>query len=161
MPNWCENKVTISGPEAERERFRRAVKGPDREGNSCDLNFDKLVPVPDGFYETDQWWEFCNSRWGTKWLPLSMDVTVNEGSLSYQFDTANSPALAVFEEAAAQFPLLIFDYAWAELSNELAGWARFADGGTRASGEPSDEGLKAFAIEHGFADEEWWQANMS
>ena len=55
MPNWCANKLTITGPEAEVQAFKEKAVGhspwskPEELVNVEPnvLNFHSLVPVPD------------------------------------------------------------------------------------------------------------------
>ena len=52
MPNWCHNKLTIMGPEADVRSFKEKATGrcpwlkPDETEVEV-LNFHSLVPVPD------------------------------------------------------------------------------------------------------------------
>jgi len=41
MPNWCENRLEVSGPKADRDAF---VKNVSRENTA--LSLDALCPMP-------------------------------------------------------------------------------------------------------------------
>lgn len=126
MPNWCTNSVTISHAEPEAlERLAAAV----REGKF--LNF--AIPVPEELnivagrvgaddnpdqidlerreaenlkkYGAKNWYDFCVSRWGTKWEVEAYEgqsVEVSEGVVSFGFDSAWSPPCGVYEELVEQ-----------------------------------------------------------
>ena len=51
MPNWCLNKLTITGPEADVQAFKAKAVGhspwEEPEGDPDALNFHSLVPVPE------------------------------------------------------------------------------------------------------------------
>jgi len=46
MPNWCENRVTISGDAEEIQKFRETIEGPDHHGDKSIFSFHKLLPMP-------------------------------------------------------------------------------------------------------------------
>src|ERR1035438_5932980 len=74
MPNWCQNNLTITGPEAEVQAFKAKAVGhspwEEPEGEPDGLNFHSLVPVPEevlkaGYESAGYDWEQKN--WGCKW----------------------------------------------------------------------------------------------
>ena len=75
MPNWCYNKLTITGPEADVRSFKEKAAGPcpwlkPDETEVEVLNFHSLVPVPDevlqaGYEAAGYDWE--RENWGCKW----------------------------------------------------------------------------------------------
>ena len=46
MPNWCENRVTISGDAEDIVKFREVVEGPDHHGDDSIFSFNRLIPMP-------------------------------------------------------------------------------------------------------------------
>ena len=52
MPNWCENRVTISGDTEDIAKFRETVEGLDHHGEDSVLSFHKLIPMPDELIDT-------------------------------------------------------------------------------------------------------------
>ena len=46
MPNWCSNRVTISGDAADVKAFKEAVKGYSSNFNNL-FSFDAIIPFPD------------------------------------------------------------------------------------------------------------------
>ena len=46
MPNWCSNRVTISGDEEVIKEFRKVMEGPDHHGDDSIFSFNRLIPMP-------------------------------------------------------------------------------------------------------------------
>ncbi len=46
MPNWCENRVTISGDSEDIIKFRGVMEGPDHHGVDSIFSFNQLIPMP-------------------------------------------------------------------------------------------------------------------
>lgn len=121
MPNWCNNRVVISHEDtAKLEALAVAV----REGKFC----NHVIPVPEDLqivagrvgddtnpdqvelerrsaeniqkYGVANWYDFCVSRWGTKWDvdPYDpADVVINNNTIEFGFDSAWSPPTGVYE----------------------------------------------------------------
>ena len=127
MPNWCNNNVTISHPDRKvMVRLARAV----RAGQFL----DHIIPVPEDLqivagrvgsddnpdqielerreaenlakHGAKNWYDFCTSRWGTKWnvSPYDRsDVRVDpNNTISFGFDSAWSPPIGVYEAMVEQ-----------------------------------------------------------
>lgn len=123
MPNWCNNNVTISHKDSAKvEALAEAV----REGKFC----NHVIPVPEdlqitaGFlgdteaqkelerktaenvakYGHGNWYDFCTSRWGTKWdvEPYDPAVVVVGNTVEFGFDSAWAPPIGVYEELVEQ-----------------------------------------------------------
>lgn len=118
MPNWCSNGVTISHEDpAKIKALAEAMK----DGKFC--NF--VIPVPQeltetiaGSYGDDEkqraleeqtarnvekygvgnWYDFCVSRWGTKWDVGGDGYEAQDipGGLMLTFDSAWSPPIDAF-----------------------------------------------------------------
>lgn len=54
MPNWCHNRLVVSGPAVELDRFAHAASGEDEEGNPRPLSLARLVPEPEGLTERQE-----------------------------------------------------------------------------------------------------------
>ena len=52
MPNWCENRVTISGDAEDIVKFRELMEGPDHHGEDSIFSFNQLLPMPKALIDT-------------------------------------------------------------------------------------------------------------
>lgn len=113
MPNWCNNQITITGPNSVIDKIEKIVG----EENSKDglLNFFKQMPkeldgttapsssadgpqpMVDGF---DNWYDWRCENWGTKWEVCEFygvdrqyltETSEGESTISFAFDSAWSP----------------------------------------------------------------------
>jgi hypothetical protein len=115
MPNWCENKLQVTGFEngKETQAFFERHKG---EG---DLSFEKAAPYPQG----SGWdYDWCCENWGTKWDADGAQAYVGERDLTYHFETAWSPPLQWLKTVAAQYPKLRFTLRYDESSEAFMGF---------------------------------------
>jgi hypothetical protein len=126
MPNWCNNRVVISHEDsAKLEALASAI----REGKFC----DHVIPVPKDLqivagrvgdetnpaqqelerrsaeniakYGVANWYDFCTSRWGTKWDVDAYEgenVVVENNTIEFGFDSAWAPPIGVYEELVVQ-----------------------------------------------------------
>lgn len=107
MPNWCSNFLEVSGTDF--QKFCQDVKCNDSE-----FSLKSLIPIPETYGLSfdhlknilttqqlneccfnnkgeDDWYEFCCSRWGTKWDVSELSFDEYDDSINYSFDTAWSP----------------------------------------------------------------------
>lgn len=101
MPNWCNNRLTLTHKDADILDNLKAhiCFGGDHEG---DL-FQFIKPIPKDYTEGDSWYWWCVSNWGTKWDACNMSWSqLDDHTLEFDFDTAWSPPLGVYEELARQ-----------------------------------------------------------
>ena len=125
MPNWCSNFVEVSHEDP--AKIRALAKAME-DGEFC----NHVIPVPQELKDTmsgsygdeakqaeleaqtqrnrekygaGNWYDFCTSRWGTKWdvdcqgqVDLHPDGTVVEAS----FDSAWSPPTGIYEALVEQ-----------------------------------------------------------
>lgn len=103
MPNWCNNTLTISGPQDKIEQVVRAATG--KMGDTPDGRplgmFELMVPATASDGEVTA--QDQTREWGTKWditdaMVLSED-DLGDGMLEVvmAFDTAWSPPIECFE----------------------------------------------------------------
>ena len=128
MPNWCNNTVEISHPDKAK---MYALVEAINEGKFC----NHVIPVPEdlqitaGFlgkdtpeqaelerktaenvakYGVGNWYDFCTSRWGTKWdvdayEKVEFDDQWDKGNkITFGFDSAWSPPIGIYEELVEQ-----------------------------------------------------------
>ncbi len=133
MPNWCRNKLTITGPEAAVQDFKRRAVGHSpwspTEGDPEVLNFHCLVPVPEhilnaGYESAGYDWERVN--WGCKWGAANPSILDEwEGCLIYEFDTAWSPPMEFLQAVANKWPALTCVLEYDEPGMAYKGLAKF------------------------------------
>jgi hypothetical protein len=117
MPNWCNNKLAVYGPEEDVKRFKAQSIGCSpwdeiRGREECVLNFHSLLPVPPevlsaGYESIGYEWELKN--WGCKWGAGSARLVEEwEGHLEYTFLSAWSPPIPFLSNIAPLWPTLLF-----------------------------------------------------
>jgi hypothetical protein len=121
MPNWCQNRVTISHKDEEKlAGLYKAMSDENNEYPFCGY----VIPVPKGLQETEMsfymephlyvlekmkqesnlkkygykdWYDFCVANWGTKWDVSEMNVAMDGTKIVASFDTAWAPPGKVYE----------------------------------------------------------------
>ena len=155
MPNWCENTLTVTGPELELAAFKHKVhdyENPRKvaEGESKQvLSFAATVPEPiykeeDG---ADAWYHWRHAHWGTKWNASDPRLEETDGSLIYHFDTAWGPPTEWLEATIEKFPKLQFRLFYAEGGMGFAGVIYGEDG--QSHKEEKGEYVAAMIEEYG------------
>lgn len=121
------NRLILSGPAAEIERFQTTCLRPQRneEPEDVSLDFEALIPMPPEITATlddksdtaryraleatgsDNWFDWRYSQWGVKWNAAHLAILNAEPELlDLTFDTPwNSPE-PIFHALAAQYPQL-------------------------------------------------------
>jgi hypothetical protein len=136
MPNWCANKLTVTGSVEEVQAFKaKAVGHPpwsEPEGPPDVLNFHSLVPLPvevlttgtPSNNEAAYQWQLAN--WGCKWGACDAGIVDEcESCLVYAFNTAWSPPIPFIQTVAKQWPGLIFVLEYEESGMGFKGLAKF------------------------------------
>ena len=97
MPNWCLNNITVSHDDpAMVERFENAYNN----GKPC----EEFLPVPEGYYDDERWYDWCVNNWGTKWdigakgEDKGLKATRVENEITATFDSAWSPPIGLYEK---------------------------------------------------------------
>jgi len=120
MPNWCDNQVTITGPNSVIDQIEKIVKEDDSHENTGLLNFfhpmpkqlegttspsssaDKPQPMVEGF---DCWYDWRVEKWSTKWevcefygVDKQADALIGHSTISFGFSAAWSPPIGAYEQ---------------------------------------------------------------
>lgn len=116
MPNYVTNKIIFPAEHAE-----RVFAACCTDGN---FDFEKIIPTPENMFrghlsEEDRkanpvnWYDWCNSNWGTKWNAYDSSCKVEGDHAIISFDTAWSvpePIIKAFaEKFLFPFELRYFD----------------------------------------------------
>jgi hypothetical protein len=119
MPNWVFHRLTITGPETERERFMAECFSPTPD-NGTHFDFDKLIPQPEHIRDadceslslgettitllSDKEYHWCVENWGTKWNACDTKVAREGEAILLSFETAWATPVPIFNEVARRFP---------------------------------------------------------
>ena len=120
MPNWCDNQLSITGPNSVIDKIEKIVKEDDSHENTGLLNFfhpmpkqlegttspsssaDKPQPMVEGF---DCWYDWRCENWSTKWDinefygvdRQHLNDSLDESTISFGFSSAWSPPINAYQ----------------------------------------------------------------
>ena len=141
MPNHCNNTLGVIGKTEDVEKFITFVtnNGEDKEQNKYQL-FKSLMPMPKELegttspskssneelikkYGTDNWYDWCNNNWGTKWGDYDIDKSQVASLVKYSYpigiDGCKDYDNAI-EDTSNSYVHFYYDTAWAPGSDELS-----------------------------------------
>ena len=122
MPNWCDNQLSITGPNSVIDKIEKIVKAEDTHENTGLLHFfhpmpkelegttspsssaKKPQPMIEGF---DCWYDWRVHNWSTKWelcefygVDRQYHSEQNEGesTISFGFSSAWAPPIGAYEK---------------------------------------------------------------
>ena len=122
MPNWCDNQITITGPNSVIDKIEKIVKEDDSHENNGLLNFmkpmptelegttspsssaDKPQPMIEGF---DNWYDWRVENWSTKWEVCEFygvdrqylsEQNEGESMITFGFSSAWAPPIGAYEQ---------------------------------------------------------------
>ena len=149
MPNWCENRVTISSNTEDDSQFQELVakfqverpfneiypqpdfktipndKGelPIKEVHKNDKGeiVCETFNFPDGKND-DRWYHWCIDNWGTKWDVNLVGAEVDDDYAEFQFQTAWAPASGIFDKIKEDYPDVAISWFYDEPGMECAGY---------------------------------------
>lgn len=151
MPNWCGNRITITGAKCVIQSFLDQAKAKDSYGKKCPFTFNAFVPMPKevfrgsiGSEEQEKypgelnWYDWSVNHWGTKWdvndesVHIEWENTKDSDIVACQvkisFDTAWSPPEPVVRAMAKAFPALHFVHEFVEHGESYAGRHEYSNG---------------------------------
>lgn len=130
MPNWCTDRLVVSGPKDDVAAFASATSTP--EGR---LSFALLYPVPEAeAASADGGYSWVVDHWGTKWdvsdeaLLAESDVTGDQRVDVWDFTTAWSPPSGWAQHCSGLYPTLTFRLYFDEPGMCFAGLDVFQNG---------------------------------
>ena len=142
MPNWCFNKIRVSGPGKQLALFLEAAEGaPGSSANPRPLSLARLLPEPTQVPEyedaaRDYW---LSENWGTD--RDVRDAALSDKSVEREGDwpegwrevlltchSAWTPPLAALRKASEMFDRLVFQIDYDEPSWNFAGISEFRAG---------------------------------
>ena len=121
MPNWCQNYVEVSHEDSskiraladamERNEFlnhvipvpedlKATIAGSYRDEEQQQLLVEQTIRNVDK-YGFGNWYDFCTSRWGTKWdvaCQGAVDVHPEGTVVTASFNSAYAPPIGIYEK---------------------------------------------------------------
>lgn len=136
MPNWCTNRVSVSGEPEDVKKLVALVRGEGAEGQ---FFLNSIIPMPSELEDTkapttepDQpvidghtnWYDWRVSNWGTKWEVGEVDYydSDDDGYVQWEFCTAWGPPEGACEELRKLFPDVSISWFYDEPGCEIAGY---------------------------------------
>ena len=128
MPNWCENQISITGPNSVIDKIEKIINADDSHENTGLLDFfhpmpkelegttspssasDKPQPKVDGF---DNWYDWRNANWGTKWEVCEFYgvdrsyINDDESQITVGFSSAWAPPLEAYQRFIDKHPVIL------------------------------------------------------
>ena len=127
MPNWCDNQVTITGPNSVIDKIEKITKEEDGVTDSSDpkglLQF--MHPMPAELRDTEadgstdkamiektgysDWYNWAVDNWGTKWEVCEfygvdrqhLNDSLDESTITFGFSSAWGPPLGAYDQFLA------------------------------------------------------------
>lgn len=128
MPNWVNNDITIKGNPRTIQRFVKALRTTDKDGEVNEFDFNAVLPCPEKLKDNDWqnnkevseanvkeygysgWYDWNVANWGTKWNSVEArgsNSLTEKHTYEYTFDTAWSPVGdKVMRLLSSRFPSL-------------------------------------------------------
>ena len=117
MANHCDNTLTITGPKADLEAFRKAAQTSEKP-----LEVGNFIPMPPDL-NPEQQRRWAIDTWGTQWGAYEFDdLQTSDNTLTYVFLTAWGPlGNQLLKVMSARFPALNFSLHYEEPSMAFKG----------------------------------------
>ena len=128
MPNWCDNQITITGPNSVIDKIEKIVKEESNNAENGLLQF--FHPMPKELLDTEagpiaktkaeknarqarklefgaeNWYDWRVNNWGTKWEVCEfygvdrqhLNDSLDESTISFAFSSAWSPPIGAYEQ---------------------------------------------------------------
>ena len=165
MPNWCDNQITITGPNSVIDKIEKIVK-EEKDGNGL-LNFmkpmpkeldgttspsssaDKPQPMVEGF---DNWYDWRTDNWCTKWeVNEFYGVDRNGLSISFAFSSAWAPPTGAYTH---------FITSMAEKNLDVSLKAYYHEGGCDFAGCWDNGDDECISPSDYKSDDDYWESGL-
>ena len=165
MPNWCDNQITITGPNSVIDKIEKIVT-EEKDGDGL-LNYfhpmpkqledttspsssaDKPQPMVEGF---DCWYDWRCENWSTKWDVNEfygvdrqhLNDSLDESTISFGFSSAWAPPINAYEK-------------FLENNSDCSVRAFYYEGGCDFMGEWNDGVDDCYAPSDYKSTDDFWQ----
>ena len=131
MPNWCDNQITITGPNSVIDKIEKIVNDESNNAENGLLQF--FHPMPKALKDTvagpepktkkeklekarlnveygaSNWYDWRCTNWGTKWEVCEfygvdrqhLNDSLDESTISFAFSSAWAPPIGAYEQFLA------------------------------------------------------------
>ena len=131
MPNWCDNHISITGPNSVMDKLEKVIQTEEgllqfmlpmpKELDNTTSPFPKDSTPEEKAqriknldkYGSDNWYDWRNENWGTKWDVneyYGFDrqyINDDESQISVGFSSAWGPPLQAFQEFIDKHPVIL------------------------------------------------------
>lgn len=109
MSNWVFNKMYVYGEKQKLKEFKDYVAAKDKSV----ISFEKMIPRPNDTSSWAKgnvpgWYKWGLENWGTKWDAWDTELTIENDHLFYQFITAWSAPIPIYDKLIDMFTELDF-----------------------------------------------------
>ena len=172
MPNWCDNQITITGPNSVIDKIEKITK--EEKDDQGLLNFfhpmpkeldgttspsssaDKPQPMVEGF---DCWYDWRVENWCTKWEVSEfygvdrqhLNDSLDESTISFGFSSAWAPPTGAYTR---------FITSMAEKNLDVSLKAYYHEGGCDFAGCWDDGNDECIAPSDYKSDDEYWNDGL-
>ena len=162
MPNWCDNQITITGPNSVIDKIEKITK--EEKDDQGLLNFfhpmpkeldgttspsssaDKPQPMIEGF---DCWYDWRVENWCTKWEVSEFYGVDRQGdTISFGFSSAWAPPIGAYEK---------FIISSSEKKQDVSIKAYYYEGGCDFMGEWDNGSDDCYSPSDYKSDDDFWQ----
>jgi len=149
MPNWCSNRVEITGPADDADHLRELMTTAESS-----FDFNAIIPMPVEYDNTSvsdevrelkyghpDWYSWALENWGTKWnsdqAQWLSTAEPQEPDLVHvvYFDTAWGPPFPIIFALSERFPSLILRLSYCEPDLRFGGFVSVKAGEVLANRE--------------------------
>jgi hypothetical protein len=164
MPNWCDNRLVVTGEDSVLDEFTEAIRVDDMHYSIL----DRLLPFPPGLVGeeiyapngssfrtfSDRGYNWCLANWGCKWSDKdTLMMENNEGERVFYLTTPWGPPDKAIVNISKTFPSLTFVLMYHEDGMRFAGGMAVRGGSFLA--EFDDDSL---VPDYNDDDEQWTEA---
>ena len=141
MPNWCYNKLTVS---SEDEYKIKCFLFENKENNDQLIDFNKICQLPKELeidnndentkkkllkkYGSDNWYDWCNTNWGSKWNASDTEIDMEDNKITYIFFTPWGPPREWFMKLINKYTNLEIQLNYEEPGCDFAGFLSYTEG---------------------------------